>query len=224
LISVLVVEANQVLRLGIRSVLEMRNRFFIAAEIHSKEQLLSSFLRIEFDVVLVELNIFQSIDPAIFSRFRKCKPNVNFLVHSHTNDINPGVEAIKSGALGYLTRHCSPADLGYAISTVCKGRPFITELIGEALAESLFRPSNIAHTSLSEREFQVFRMLAIGINITGIAAQLELSIKTVSTYKARILNKMNLPGISELVRYAICHSLLLGCSDENEDGNPSGRE
>lgn len=200
--------------------LEATKEFVIAAEISSKDQLLSSFQPIEFDVALIELTIFRSISSAQLLSILESKPHVKLLVHTYGDDIALGVEAIKSGALGFLAKQCSPDDLKNAIVSLHNGRPFITELISEALAVKLVFPGNILHSSLTVRELQVFKMLAIGINISGIAMQLGLSTKTVSTYKARILDKMDLPGVSELVRYAIFHNLLSPPLADQKDCHP----
>jgi len=221
LIGILVAEENNVLLLGIKSVLAAHGEFVLAAEIPEKEQLLRSLLDVEFDVALIELTLFRSMKIKELMSLRKIRPDLKFLVHSHGTDLADGVEAIKRGALGYLTKHCSPAELINAIVTVYRGKPFINELMGAALAEELFRPGSMSHIALSDREFQVFRMLAMGISLTGIGLQLDLSVKTVSTYKSRILEKMGFPGLSELVQYAISCNLLNRHSDEDQDNNSS---
>lgn len=221
MISILVAEASKVLLLGIKSVFGTHGEFVLSAEISEKEQLLQSLMDMEFDVAMIELAFFKSIKTKEFADLRKTRPDLRFLVHSHRADLDEGVDAIRRGALGYLSKHCSPAELINAIVTVYRGKPFISESMGAALADKIFLPSNISHVSLSERERKVFRMLAVGISLTGIAAQLDLSVKTVSTYKSRILEKMGFPGLSELVQYAISYDLLNYDSGEDQDNNSS---
>ena len=219
MIEVLLAEQNQVLRLGIRSALGSYLNITIVEEISSKIKLLSSLQDLRFDVALVELTFFRSIEKEDLTDLRKRKPNLRLLVHSYGSDVSSGVEVIKRGVLGYLTKHCSPAELRRAIETVYSGKPYISMLMCDALAEHIFMPSRISKISLSAREFQVFKMLAIGIGITGIAAQLNLSAKTVSTYKMRLLQKIGLSSLSELVQHAISHELLSPQPDDECDDN-----
>jgi DNA-binding NarL/FixJ family response regulator len=119
------------------------------------------------------------------------------------------VRAIKAGAAGYLTKESASTDLVSAIRKVAAGGASISPEVAEQLALSAMpRSEGPPHASLSDREFQVFRLLVDGQSVTRIAEQLNLSDKTVSTHKARIMQKMNMSNQSELIRYAISHKLI----------------
>jgi len=117
--------------------------------------------------------------------------------------------AIRAGASGYLTKDTAAKQLVAAISRIAAGGMFITPAVAEALAVRLQSPADdLPHKRLTDREFEVFRLLAAGESVSGIAAQLHLSVKTVSTHKTHVLEKLNLGSVAELVRYALSHNLL----------------
>jgi len=225
MIGLLVAEKNAVLRLGIQSSIAMHKGITIVMEIFEQAHLLSGLSYFKFDVALVELSLFKSITSEQLANLRKLNPGLRFLVHSYGSDLSTAIEVLKRGALGYLPKHCTAAELRYAIETTYSGRPHINLLVRDALAEYIFRPRNVSSLSLSKREFQVFKMLAIGISELGIAAQLGLSIKTVSTYKTRLLAKMGLSTLSDLVEYAISHKLINPYKERGyDDGSDSAKE
>jgi len=119
------------------------------------------------------------------------------------------VRAIQAGASGYLTKESAPAQLVSAIRKVAGGGAFITDSVAQQLAlGAMPQTEGPPHSTLSDREFQVFRELVSGKAVSDIAAQLNLSVKTVSTHKARIMQKMNMSNPAELIRYAIRHQLI----------------
>jgi PAS domain S-box-containing protein len=136
------------------------------------------------------------------------KPKLRILVLSMHQELQYAVRAIKSGASGYLTKESAPAELEQAIRKIAGGGAYVTPEVAEQLALGAMPGSTASpHESLSDREFEVFRMLAAGASVTDIATRLKLSVKTVSTHKANLMHKMGLQNASELVRYAIKHGL-----------------
>jgi len=124
------------------------------------------------------------------------------------------VRAMKAGAFGYLTKESAPDQLISAILKVARGGIFLSTSAAERMAIELYGNHDaIPHTLLSDREYQVFRMIASGIPINRIADELSLSVKTVSTHKTRILQKMRMNNAAELIHYAIRHQLLEPSSD-----------
>jgi DNA-binding NarL/FixJ family response regulator len=118
------------------------------------------------------------------------------------------VRAIKSGASGYLTKESAPAQLEQAIRKIAAGGAYISAEVAEQLALGAMPGSERApHERLSDREFQVLRLLVAGVSVSDVAAQLNLSVKTVSTHKANLLQKLSLQNQTELVRYALKHGL-----------------
>jgi DNA-binding NarL/FixJ family response regulator len=115
---------------------------------------------------------------------------------------------LRAGASGYLTKESAPEELLTAIRRIVRGGRYISPSVGETLAADLGRPAGeLPHHGLSDREFEILRLLASGKRASEIAEQLHLSVKTVSTYRARILQKLNLRNTAEIMRYAIQHGL-----------------
>lgn len=210
-IKVIVAEPNQMVRLGIRSVLEKHGGFAIVGEPTSAKALCASFLEVPHDVVLAELGLLQRLGSAPLGDLREARPASRMLVHSYEADSDFGVQACRFGALGYLSSDCSTDDLCAAIAHVAAGRPYITRLLGEQLATSAcFQASNLPNAALSRRELMVFKMLAIGLNVNDVARQLGQSAAIVHGYKTQIMAKMDLPDACLLVRHAVSQSVAHG--------------
>ncbi len=118
------------------------------------------------------------------------------------------VRTIRAGAAGYLNKEMAPEELVVAIRRVITGRKYVSEVVAELLAGIVGKPGDSPHFSLSDREYQVMMLLAAGRTVSEIAAEIGLSVKTVSTYRSRILDKMNLKNNAELMLYAIRNNLV----------------
>lgn len=137
------------------------------------------------------------------------KPKLRVLVLTMHEEQQYAVRAIKSGASGYLTKESASAQLLTAIRKVAGGGAFISAEVAEQLARGAMpQADGPVHTTLSDREYQVFQLIVAGIPVGEIAAQLNLSGKTVSTHKARLMQKMNMSSQADLIRYAISHRLV----------------
>jgi DNA-binding NarL/FixJ family response regulator len=136
-------------------------------------------------------------------------PKLPLLVLTMHAEEQYAVRAIRAGALGYLTKESAGTQLISAIRKVAIGRPYISMEVAEQLAiDAMPARQDMPHKSLSDREFEVFNLLVSGKSITEIAEMLHLSVKTVSTHKTRILQKMSSHSLAELVQYAVAHGLL----------------
>ncbi len=152
----------------------------------------------------------------LIKQVRAEKPKLRVLVLSMHQEQQYAVRAIKAGASGYLTKESASAQLVSAIRKVAGGGAFITEAVAEQLAlGAMPQADGPPHSALSDREFQVFRLLVSGKAVSNIADELNLSVKTVSTHKARIMQKMNMSNPTELIRYALQHRLI----DDPDSGN-----
>ena len=162
----------------------------------------------EFDVLVLDLSMPGRSGMELIRLVKSEKPKLRILVLSMHQELQYAVRAIKSGASGYLTKESAPAQLVQAIHKVASGGAFITAEVAEQLAlGAMPGGEGHAHETLSDREFEVFRLLASGASVTDIATRLKLSVKTVSTHKANLMQKMALDNMSELVRYALKHGL-----------------
>jgi len=136
------------------------------------------------------------------------KPKLRILVLSMHEEHQYAVRAIKAGASGYLTKDSASTELVSALRKLAAGGAFISAEVAEQLAREAHGSNDAApHTTLSDREYQVLRMLVSGQSLTEIGEKLHLSVKTISTHKARLMQKMNVDNQAELIRYAITHKL-----------------
>lgn len=162
----------------------------------------------EFEVLVLDLSMPGRSGMELIKLVRAERAKVRILVLSMHQELQYAVRAIKSGASGYLTKESAPAQLVQAIRKIAGGGAFISAEVAEQLALGAMPGGERApHEALSDREFQVFRLLVDGVSVTGIAGQLNLSVKTVSTHKSNLMQKLALANQSELVRYAIKYGL-----------------
>ena len=169
------------------------------------------------NVVLLDLSMPGRSGIELIKQVRAEKPKLPILVLSMHQEHQYAVRAIKAGAAGYLTKESAAAQLVTAIRKVAGGGAFVTPAVAERLVlDAMPRGDGPLHERLSDREFQVLRLLVAGQTVSEVAGQLNLSVKTVSTHKARIMEKMNLSNPTELIRYAIQHGLI-----DDSDSSPA---
>ena len=156
----------------------------------------------DFNLVLLDLSMPGLSGLEGLSQIRTRRPQLPVLVLSGHAEAEFAVRIIKAGASGYLNKHLAPEELVTAIRRVLSGRKYIGAAVAELIADSLGK-DEVAHASLSDREFQVMLLIAAGKTVSEIAEELALSVKTVSTYRTRILEKMNLKNNAELMRYVV---------------------
>jgi DNA-binding NarL/FixJ family response regulator len=143
----------------------------------------------------------------VLRKIRTSYPRLPVLILSVHPAEQFGVLAIKAGASGYLLKESAPDELTTAIRRVVAGRTYVSPRLAEVLAQSVQRGSGAPHEKLTQREFEILRMIGAGKTVSEIAEALEISVKTVSTYRTRILEKMDLRTTAELTRYAIVNEL-----------------
>lgn len=210
---ILIADDHTLVREGLKQILAAANDLTVAAEAVDGDQALARVRAEMFDLVLLDMSMpgLSGID--LIKRLKLERPEVKILVLSMHGEHQYAVRAYKAGAAGYLTKDSASAELVSAIRKIAGGGVYISAAGAEQLAVGAMQAgSGPPHTALSDREFEVFRLLAAGISLTAIADSLHLSIKTVSTHKTRILQKMNMASTAELVRYALENRLLDGPS------------
>ena len=144
----------------------------------------------------------------VLHEIKKSKPGLPVLVLSMHPENQFAVRVLKSGASGYMTKESAPNELVGAVKKVLAGGRYVSNALAENLAASLSATQRSPQEKLSDREFQVLRLIASGKTATDIARELSLSVKTISTYRLRILEKMNMKNNAELMHYAIQHRLV----------------
>lgn len=208
MVGVLLAEPNSLLRLGFRSVLANDAAVTIAAEAVDELQLFRAFTAIPHEVVLTPLGLLQSIGLRTLNQLRQTRPASRLLVHSYDSHVEFAAEALRFGASGFLSNGADVEELGVAIATVARGQAYIGASMGEELAIHMcFRARDVEQAALSKMESHVAKMLAVGLDMRSIAAQLNMCPAGVAVHRARILRKMRRPGMNELLRCAIAKSL-----------------
>ncbi|HEX2565467.1 MAG TPA: response regulator transcription factor [Burkholderiales bacterium] len=203
MIRVLIADDHKIVRDGLRRILAANPDVEVAAEAADGDQALALVRANEYDVALLDLSMpgLSGID--LIKRLKIERPKLRLLVLSMHGEDQYAARVLKAGASGYLNKDSAAEMLMGALRKVAGGGVHI----GEAAAASLVSAHPAGHASLSNREFEVLRLLVAGASPTGIAEQLHLSVKTVSTHKTRMLEKLKLRTTADLVRYALENKL-----------------
>jgi two-component system invasion response regulator UvrY len=206
--KILIVDDHAVIHQGLRRILddEFPRATFGEAR-HSKEAL-DLVSRERWDLVILDVDLPGRGGLDVLKQMRAEHPKLPVLMFSMHSEEQFAVRALKAGASGYVAKDSASERLVEAIHKVIRGGRYVSPALAEKLAADLSRDvSPVSHETLSDREFEVMRMIAEGKTTTAIADLLSLSVKTVSTYRARILEKLHLETTSDLIRYAIDHGL-----------------
>jgi DNA-binding NarL/FixJ family response regulator len=164
---------------------------------------------VQIDLLLLDVNLPGKNGIDILKALREENPRIKVLMLSMYPEDQYAVRSLKAGAYGYLNKASAPEQLLHAVAQIVAGRKFITPEIAQSLAENLASDNvELPHTKLSDREFQTLCLMASGKRLADIAVTLALSPKTVSVYRARILEKMGLSNNAELTHYALKHKLV----------------
>jgi DNA-binding NarL/FixJ family response regulator len=207
-IRVAIADDHTIVREGLRQLLESAGDIVVATEAVNGHEVVERVRDTEFDILLLDLSMPGRSGMEVIRQVKGEKPKLKILVLSMHEENQYAVRAIKAGASGYLTKDSASAQLVLAIRKLAAGGAFISAEVAEQLARDAQGTTDaLPHTTLSDREYQVFRMLVAGDSLTEIAERLNLSIKTISTHKARLMQKMNVGNQAELIRYAIAHKL-----------------
>lgn len=205
MIRVVIADDHAVVRKGLRQILSAEPGIELGGEASNAEELLRLVRRQRWDVVVLDITMPGKSGLEVLRELKQERPTLPVLILTIHAEDQFGVRAIKAGAVGYLTKEGAPTELVRAIRTVVAGGTYISPALTEALAASVDAP---LHQVLSDREYEVLRLLASGKTATGIARELRLSVKTISTYRSRILDKLRLKNTAELMQYAIRNRLI----------------
>jgi DNA-binding NarL/FixJ family response regulator len=205
---VLIADDHALVRDGLKRILEGNDDLTVAGEAANGHEVLQALTAIQFDVLLLDLSMPGRSGIDLIKLVKERTPKLPVLVLTMHEEEQYAVRAIRAGASGYLTKDSAATQLVTAIRKVAGGGLFINAAVAEQLALNIMTASSeLSHTLLSDREFEIFHLLVAGKSITDIGRQLCLSVKTVSTHKSRILQKMRLNSIADLTRYAIEHHI-----------------
>ena len=209
MISVLIADDHTIVRRGLAQILEEVPDIQVAGQASTGRQAIKMAWENDYDVLVLDIVMPDSSGLEVLNQLRCLKPELPVLMLSMYSERHYAVRTLRAGAAGYLTKECSPEELIAAIRKVARGGTSVTPLLAEELGSALRADSGgESHESLSDREYQVMRLLASGKSITDIARELSLGVTTVSTYRVRILEKLALRSTAEIVRYALDRGLL----------------
>ncbi|HWP87001.1 MAG TPA: response regulator transcription factor [Burkholderiales bacterium] len=206
---ILVADDHQIVRAGLKNLLSEYKEFTVAGEAGSGTDALKMVRESDWDVVLLDISMPDMNGIDTLKQIKRSKPDLPVLILTMHPEDHYAINLLRAGANGYVCKECAPEQLVGAIRTVASGRRYVSPALGDQLAGDLSGDGqNALHTELSEREFQVFCKLAAGQAVSEIADELFLSVKTVSTYRSRILEKMGMKTNANITYYAIKHGLI----------------
>lgn len=209
MIRVVVADDHGLMREGIKHILRKADDIEVHGEATDGFEVLSLVRKGGFDVLVMDLSMPGRSGMDLIKQIKDESPGISVLVLTMHDEDQYAARAIRLGAHGYITKESAGAELVNAIRRVHAGRPYISMEVAEQLAmDAMPHRNDVPHKTLTNREFEVFNMLVTGKSVTDIAEILHLSVKTVSTHKAHILQKLGTPSLAELVQYAIAHGLL----------------
>lgn len=209
MIRMLIVDDHAIVRRGLCQVLSETTDIEVAAEAGSSQEAARLLRDRNFDMVLLDISLPDKNGIETLKLIKRDKPNLPVIMLTMHGEDEFGVRALKAGASGYVTKQSAHEQLVKAIRQVHSGRRYIGPELAEELARSIGEPSDKRpHELLSDREFDTLRMLASGKSLTDIAQTLSISPKTVSVYRTRLLEKMQLKNNAEITHYAIKNGLI----------------
>jgi DNA-binding NarL/FixJ family response regulator len=208
--KILLIDDHAIFRAGLRQLLLEELPVQHIEEAGDAASALAKVRKNSWDIILLDINLPDRSGIDVLKSIREISNKVPVLMLSMYSEEQYAIRALRAGAAGYLTKDAAPEVLIEAITAVARGGKYISKTLAEAMATHLQMPvmDGGPHKSLSDREYDIFVKLASGKTVSEIAVQLLLSVKTVSTYRARILKKMNLKNNAELTQYAYQNNLL----------------
>ena len=207
-LRILLADDHTIIRDGLKQILADTEDLVVAGEAANGLEVMQKVREGDWNLLVLDISMPGRNGLELIRLIKEEKPELPILVLSMHHEEQYAVRALQAGALGYLTKESDSDLLVSAIRRVAKGGVHISDKVAELMVRGI-RPTDklLPHNLLSDREFQVFNMLVTGRSLTEIGAELSLSVKTISTHKTHILQKMNLSGTAELIRYAVAHNL-----------------
>jgi two-component system, NarL family, invasion response regulator UvrY len=209
--TVLIADDHAVVRAGYKQFLDAEAGITAIGEASSGDETLNQLRRKQWNLLLMDIHMPNRSGLDILKHVKTGYPEVRVLIMSGLPEEQYARNVLRAGASGYLSKGGTPEELLKAVRTVLQGRRYVSSALAEAMAMDLEFPQNQnkpPHSHLTAREFQVFRKLAAGLGITNIASELSLSVKTVSTYRTRLLEKMKMTSNAEMTGYALRNGLI----------------
>jgi DNA-binding NarL/FixJ family response regulator len=207
--NILIVDDHAVVRIGLKQLVEEAYPYAKLEEAATAKHALELLDRVRWDLVILDVNLPDQNGVELLKAMKARHASLPVMMLSLHPEEQYALRALKAGAAAYLTKERAPEELAMAIRQVLLGRKFITATVAERLAAVAFSPlDQWPHERLSDREFQVLCAIGQGKTVSAIAGDLALSVKTVSTYRTRLLDKLQMKNTTELIRYTLDHALV----------------
>ncbi|MGN6389610.1 MAG: response regulator [Burkholderiaceae bacterium] len=208
-IRVLIADDHAIVREGLKQILADTGDIVVAGDAENGVEAIRLVRREEPDVLLLDISMPDRNGIEVLKQLRKEYPKLAVLMLSMHREDQYAIRSLKAGAAGYLNKQSAPAELVNAIRQVAGGRKYVSPALAEELANHIGEDhSTLPHETLSDREYQTLTMIASGKTVSDIADELALSVKTISMYRSRLLQKMTLRHNAELTHYAIRNGLV----------------
>jgi len=209
MLKILIADDHPVFRRGLKQIIAETTDIVVADEAADGLEVLNKVKARDFDLVLLDISMPGKTGIDVLAQLKYERPKLPVLMLSMHPEEQYAVRALKAGASGYLTKEGAPDELGAAIRKVSTGGKYVSASLAEKLASMVQKEGGeLPHQTLSNRELRVMCLIASGKTVSEIARELSLSVKTISTYRSRILDKMKMKNNAELTRYAINNSLI----------------
>ena len=209
MIKVLIADDHTVVREGLKQILADDAQLTVVGEAADGNEVLKALEGLNVDALVLDITMPGRNGLDVLKEVKRKRPMLPVLVLSMHPEDQFAIRILRAGAAGYITKESAPEELVGALRKVCSGGKYVSPQLAEKLAVFIedegTRP---AHEKLSDREFEVLRMLALGKTVTEVAEELLLSVKTVSTYRSRVLEKMKMTSNADLTRYALQNGLI----------------
>jgi two-component system invasion response regulator UvrY len=207
MIKIFIADDHPVVRQGVRQIVAVHDDLVVAGEATTGRETVERLPQLTCDVVLLDLSLPDIDGLELLKELRRAQPQMPVLILTMHSEAQFALRALKAGAAGYVTKESAPSELVTAIRKVVVGGHYVTAGLAERLAANISGGGAMPHESLTDREYQVFRLMAAGQSSRQIATALSLSIKTVSTHRARIFEKMQMSSAAQLAAYAVRNRL-----------------
>jgi two-component system invasion response regulator UvrY len=210
MVKFLIVDDHPSFRRGVKDILMEGFKGAAVAECGNAQEMLDEVRDKKFDLVVMDISMPGRSGPEVLKELKGLNPSLPVLILSMHPEDQYAIRMFKAGASGYLTKSSAPEELVHAVKKVLSGGQYVSASVGEALASTVRSGvEKMPHERLSDREYEVLCLIASGKTVSEIADGVNLSVTTISTYRARILEKMGLKNNAELTRYAMQHGLVL---------------
>jgi two-component system invasion response regulator UvrY len=210
MVRVLIADDHAVVRAGLRWILEENTDIVVTGEAGDGPSAIQAVADRKVDLAILDISMPGMSGLDVIKQIKSVNPNLPVLILSVHSEEQYAIRALKAGAAGYLTKESAPEELIAAIRKIGSGGKYVSQHLAEKLVDNLdANTEKPPHEHLSDREYQVLCLIASGKGVTVIAGEMGLSVKTVSTYRSRILDKLRMSSTAEIMRYAIEHRLTM---------------